>query len=290
MTFRTVLLMLASWIATGVAQDQTPAQKIPTHDAVRILLESSIPKDQAWGAWWAAAGGMHDLEPQVRNVFEAHLDGKLREDEIVLDATLDALIQFGADSVPVNELIPLYTRRHAQTLILLAEPTRPRTEVDRFLLTIVDRKDVDGSRMDWFASADLLLSHHAPGLVASVLRHLTFTEDIEICDAGSSSRAASDAPIAVCASLPGAGSGYGGSWPSGLPDPGFLRGPDINGQIPAPTRACSSRGQHPWHTGGSSEASLRPAEIRRLQGRLNVYRTSRPPHRNCQCRISSISA
>jgi hypothetical protein len=221
MNAKTVPLMLTCWMAATVLAGQTPQSVAPTPEEVRTLLESSVSKDQAWGAWWAATGHLRELEPQVRQDFEAHLNVKSVQDEMVLDATLDAFIQFGTDSVPVDELESLYPRRHVQALILLAEPTLPRAEVDRFLLTLVNQKDGAWSRMEWFAAANLLLSHHAPGLVAVVLRHLTFTENVVICDAGSSPEEAPvfDPGSTVCAPFPPAG--YGVSWSGTSADPSF---------------------------------------------------------------------
>jgi hypothetical protein len=61
--------------------------------------------------------------------------------------------------------------------------------------------------MNWFAAADLLLSHKTPGLVAAVLQHLTFTAHVIICQR-----------IDDCRHL---GMGTGGSWSGGGPDKSF---------------------------------------------------------------------
>ncbi len=63
---------------------------------------------------------------------------------MVLDATLDAFIQIGSDALPVDLIESVYAMRPDSGFILLAEPSRPESTVDPFLLKLVDDKGGDG--------------------------------------------------------------------------------------------------------------------------------------------------
>jgi len=218
MKLRAVLLVFVLGVTSVGLQAETPEE-------VRALLESPVANDQAWGAWWAAQGKMRQLEPQLRKNLEAHLNTISFQDDIVLDTTLDAFIQFGDDALPIDLLQAIYSRRHAQGLILLSEPSRPPVAVDRFMRTIVETNSASKAGQqgfEWFTAADLLLSHHATGLVASVLRDLRITADVLICESETNC-ATNNRPY-----------GIGGSIPSGGPFPGYPPWPRYGVVNPAP--------------------------------------------------------
>ena len=232
MRFKVALLLILVGVAAGALQAQTP-------DEVRALLESPVPKDQAWGAWHAAQGKMRQLEPQLRKNLEAHLNTISFQDEIVLDTTLDAFIQFGEDALPIDLVQAIYARRHAQGLILLSEAGRPQAAVDHFMRTILEKHSETAAGQqgfEWFAAADLLLSHRATGLVASVLRDLRITGDVVICDSETN-----------CATkrLP---YGIGGSIPSGGPYPGYPPWPKYGVVNPGPDATVFIQGPTPLTT------------------------------------------
>jgi len=236
---------------------QTTTATIPPPAAVRALLDSPSLKDQAWGAWWAAEGNMRELEPQLRRNLETELAADF-QNPIVLDDTLAAFIRFGEDSLPVSLLQTAYDAgRQPAALILLAEPSRPRAEVDRFLLAIVARKDGSWMRMNWLAAADLLLSHQTPGLVAAVLQDLKFTAHALICH-----------DVQNCARM---GQGIGVSWSHGAPDSTWplwvhyqLMAPGSTGTVLVQGRSSATTMAYGRYTGEalppSSPSPLTPAE------------------------------
>ncbi|MEO7191350.1 MAG: hypothetical protein ABI051_09870 [Vicinamibacterales bacterium] len=201
MTLRSVSRVAFALIALGfcgsglalsvAASSQVPARPLsprpqPASVAeVRALLQSSSLEDKAWGAWWAGEGKLRELEPALRANLQAALGSPVGgfEAEVALDDTLDALIRFGANGLPVDLLTRIYAEPHrqAEALILLAHSSAPRDDVDRFLMSIVGQKDGAWRWVNWFAAADLLLSRKTPGLVAAVLQDLPFKAHLVIC-------------------------------------------------------------------------------------------------------------
>lgn len=208
---------------------------MPSLADVRALLRSAIPNDKAWGAWWAANGRLRELEPELRANLEASLAAARTPvfgeegvwNQMVLDATLDAFIQIGSDALPVDLIESVYAMRPDSGFILLAEPSRPESTVDPFLLKLVDDKGGDRTGMTWLAAADVLLTRHAPGLVAAVLWNLTFTAQVLVCDRPSPAGVPTGpVPLPFVSHSDGnacvaRGTGYAGSWSTGGSAAGF---------------------------------------------------------------------
>jgi hypothetical protein len=204
---------------------------------VRALLESSDSRGKAWGAFLAAQGKMRELEPQLRKNLEAHLNPRTLQEQLILDTTLDAFIQFGSDSLPFDLLQSIYSRKPEPALILLAAPNRPKPQVDEFLLKVLNEES-GRPGLKWFAAADLLLNHRAPGFVAAILRDLKISGRVLICDSARNC-VRKDSPGGIAGSIFGSllEPGYP-PWPnyllvkpnmaSPLPPVHFIRGPDFS--------------------------------------------------------------
>jgi hypothetical protein len=207
--FAVVVLLACVPIA---AQSPAPSAAVRTQPSsvteVRTLLRSSSLQDNAWGAWWAGERAMRELEPDLRATLRASLASSVEDfdREVAIDDALDALIRFGANGLPIDEIAAVYASRlrQAEALILLAQSSMPRVDADRFLLAAVRKKDGEWRRMNWFAAADLLLDRRTPGLAAAVLQDLRFVAHVLVCVRVDDCRFV--AP------------GSGGSWSGGAPD------------------------------------------------------------------------
>jgi len=181
MKLSSLILMVLLFIPIQMAGAQT-MPTMPTMAEVQRLLESDDHKDRAWGAYWASQGVLRQFEPQLRRNLEAHYDLSGWKNDIVTDTTLDAFIRFGSDSLSVDFLRSLYSRRKAQTLILLSEPNRQQSEVHKWMLQLLKDEADQGAGLEWFAAADLLLRDRAAGLVKSILTDLRIEPVITVCD------------------------------------------------------------------------------------------------------------
>jgi len=220
-------LVLSLLLAAGLLQNQAQ---------VRTLLESSDIKDQSWGALMAAQSKMRDLEPQIRKNLEAHLQQRAWQEQLVVDTALDAYIQCGIDSLPLDLLQSLYSRSPSQVLILLSRPERPKDPaVDAFMLKVLNQEGRPG--IEWFVAADFLLSHGTPGFLASSLRGLKIRGTVLVCDAGKE-----------C--MRNHGAGFGGSNPGSSLDPGYPPWPvytlarRLDAPVRIPGRPSSNVGYH----------------------------------------------
>jgi len=175
--------MILSAILLTAALMQVPAEAPPTPDQVRAMLGSSDAKDQAWGAWWTSESRLSNLEPLLQKNLEAHAQGRDQQDLAVVDATLDAYIQSNSNPPPVALLESVYVRRPAQALILMS---RINSELaDTFLLQLIPTEADRGYAYEWFAAANILLAHRAPGFAAAVLRDLRIKTTVTVCESAS---------------------------------------------------------------------------------------------------------
>jgi hypothetical protein len=146
-------------------------------------LESAETKDRAWGAWWASQIGNPDLQPLLIRNLVAHISGTTWQDEAVMDASLDAMIQSGADDLPFSLVESVYPRRKAQALILLPK-VKPDPALDRFLFELLHEKSRDGMGTEWYVAANLLHQRNVSGFTAAVLEDMTLQGTVLVCDKG----------------------------------------------------------------------------------------------------------
>jgi hypothetical protein len=223
------MLFFAVSISAAILQGQAPSTSTVTTAQARSLLESSDPRDQAWGAWWASQGKMQELEPQLRKNLEALLQAR-RADPQTFDAILDAYIQIGTDALPFELVQKIYSRRPEHGLILISEPQRPRAQVDAFLMKLLEMQPRRSP--EWIAVADLLLNHHAQSFVASMLRGMKIQLQFLLCDSGKD------------CTPPQIPQGSVGSIISGIPDPGYPPWPKYS--LMKPQNLVSHSGPDYW--------------------------------------------
>ncbi len=199
------LFVVLLFVASTSAQTLDPpvaVSKIPADlESTRVLLQSSDPREQAWGAWVAQRDRRAELASSLQAVVARHVTGQGRADQAALDAGLDALIQLGGGVDPAWAL-SLYERRPAAAVVLLSLDGR---QADAALIALA-RPHVG---LTWFAAANLLLSHRVPGAAALFLTGLRLTGTICLVEA--------DKPR-------GCGGGDGGSVTVGDGGPGLSPG------------------------------------------------------------------
>lgn len=259
-TLASIFLSAAlSVVLLGQSKTETPPA--PSLEGVRALLASSDAKDQAWGAWWTSESKLKNLEPLLQKNLEAHVHGNEWQDRAVVDITLDAYIQNNSTPPPAELLESVYVNRPAQALILLSRAKSASADASVLKLLSTDatrREDVE-----WFAAANVMLSHRTPGFVASVMRDMRIKLSVTLCDLGSPCLASGWA-------RPEEHSGFGGSAAPGYPpwavytlhfygsvdsavDPPLAAGPVpvaytrkvTSGSIPQPSSGRAPRGSNP---------------------------------------------
>ncbi len=159
-------------VSTSGASAQTTAvpgftQPDDDETVVRKLLQSTDPRAQAWGAWYAGRDQMRQLAPLVHAVIAQHAFGTSLPESAAVEVSLDTLIQLKVPT-PAPLLAAVYERRPAQSLILAAIADRDDQEIEPFLLGVLARDKYD----EWFAAANTLLGRRASGLAVSIIRAL----------------------------------------------------------------------------------------------------------------------
>jgi hypothetical protein len=145
-------------------------------ESVAALMQSTDPRDQAWGAWYAGREVMPQLVPLLERVAGEHVGGGSQAAEAALDAAVDALIQLRA-KVPEQLIRAIHERREAAALVLASQNVGAVTP---FLLDVV----TSGSAEQWFAAANLLLPSRPQGFAALLARSLTVQVQITISEDG----------------------------------------------------------------------------------------------------------
>ena len=147
------------WLLFLFAQATVPEKALPPHmnyqtvsepSKVRLLLQSSDSREQAWGAWLAGQGQIREAIPALQQIVTMRLIGSnWMEDGLPLDAALDALIQLQA-KIPPSLISAVYQKRAAQALVLLSMHDH---DGDSLLLELAARE----KGLKWFCVANLLL-------------------------------------------------------------------------------------------------------------------------------------
>jgi hypothetical protein len=116
---RIVILLIASSairIASGSAQPldrpgfKSAATPPSPAQSVAKLLDSTDPREQAWGAWYAGRDAMPQFVPLLERVAMEHAGGGSLAGEAALDAAVDSLIQLHA-KVPEQLIRLIHARR-----------------------------------------------------------------------------------------------------------------------------------------------------------------------------------
>jgi len=187
---KAIAIVLASLVTSLAAAQQLPSpatsapyESVPSEEQVRVLLQSDDPRSKAWGAWWTAQTRLRLMEPLLQENLEAHYQGNSLLDEAVMDLTLDAYIQNSETFPPVDLLKAVFPRRPAQSLILFSR-IQASPALDLALLDLLATQEGRGTGVEWYAIADLLLSHRAKGFAASLLQKTRIEGSVTVCDPG----------------------------------------------------------------------------------------------------------
>ena len=148
----------------------------PSSAAVRALLYSSEPQDQAWGAWLAGQQRLVDAAVALEQLAERYVDAAEPLGRIVQATALDALIEL--DALPAADLLAkIYPTFPIHSLILLS---RLGAEADPVLRRILP----EARSESWFAIANLLHQRKATGFAILLLQDLQLTARIDLSDHG----------------------------------------------------------------------------------------------------------
>jgi hypothetical protein len=133
----------------------TYAQNVANAADIRAQLRSASPSQVAWAAFDAGTYQLHEAVPELIAVLESPPPAADREQQYIVAAVLDALVQIRGipsgllppPAVPASILSRYYTRWPVQTLILLGRAGPERDPILRNLL-----RTASGYR--WYAIAN----------------------------------------------------------------------------------------------------------------------------------------
>jgi hypothetical protein len=195
-------LLLAAASMVRAQTRTTPGFAPPADDEtiVRQLLQSTDPRAQAWGAWYAGRDHRQQFVPLIQAVVAQHAFGPTLYDNAAREIALDALIQLRA-TLPPEQLAPVYERYPAQALILASLAGRDNEDTASFLLDVLNGKTYD----DWFAAANILLNWRTARLASTIIRTLRVTAHVYITRGDQSATGGFSSGVGV-----GVGCGGGG--------------------------------------------------------------------------------
>ena len=171
-------LLVASLSSTG-AQSGAAAQTRdgqPLADIdkrTKVLIESDVVKDQAWGAFFAGEFQLTEFTPALLRLI-ASSDARLNSG-LLKQVALDSLIRLDA-SVPGEVLSPLFEWFSDEVLILCAKAPMENRQL---LLSLLDRR-LSGE--EWVAINNILTADRAPGFAAVLMGRLKITAVINVSD------------------------------------------------------------------------------------------------------------
>ena len=166
------LLCVAALTLATPAYEQDRPPYIPGVAEITRLLESSTPRDQAWGAWFAAQARATQLTPLLRQVASAHRTSDAADSRYAADAALDALIQLGTPQPPAWART-FFDRWPAESLILLS---RADGDPSAELMDLASTQ----TGIRWLTAANLLLARRSSGFAALLLRDLQIDAHLTI--------------------------------------------------------------------------------------------------------------
>jgi len=191
--------------ATGQTRN-TPgfSRPVDPHAAIVMLLQSTDPREQAWGAWYAGRDYLPQFTPLVQQVIAQHVSGTSLNEIAAVDVALDALIQM-KQGLASSALASVAERRPEQALILAGFAARDDLEVDPFLFNVLRANDYD----QWFATANLLLQRRTSGLASSIIGSLHLAVHVYVTsgDDSGTGRSGSAAGMSFGCGAPGTGPG-----------------------------------------------------------------------------------
>ena len=171
-----LLLALPATISAQSLVDSLTPDSIVTQTQIRSLLESSDPRDQAWGGWFAGRAKLPEMIPLLEQIVTQRLpNANDQANYAALGTVLDALIQSDAHVSPDLLLSVYRAGRPSEALILLA---RQGKAADAVLLKIAE---VDNAA-EWFLAANLLWEHRTAGFQALLLHKAPITVSITVFD------------------------------------------------------------------------------------------------------------
>jgi hypothetical protein len=205
-----VLACVAITSARAHAQQVTdPAvivewQQTQAAELAASWLRSADARERAWGAYLALRDQRRELLPRLSALVDAHpvtigpLSVSDRDLHDAMQSVLDAIIQMGG-RLPAPQAARLYPQFPAQSIILLSygDPA-----ADPFLLKIF--REETRSTGAWLTAGNRLMDRKPQGFAAAVLDSFTVNASVLVVDRGADA---------------GAGRGFAGSCPSGLPSP-----------------------------------------------------------------------
>lgn len=171
------------------------------------LLQSTDPREQAWGAWYAGRDYLQQFTPLIQQLIAQHVSGASINEIAAVDVALDALIQM-KQGLPSSTLASVSERRPEQALILAGFAARDDREVDPFLFEMLRTNDY----YRWFAAANLLLERRTFGLASAIIGSLRLSVHVSVTSGDRSS--GSGFGSAAGSSI---GCGVGGVGAPGLP-------------------------------------------------------------------------
>ena len=196
-------------IAPAIGQTrEAPGFSLPAnaHAAMIRLLQSTDPREQAWGAWYTGRDHLPQFTTLLQQVIAQHVLGASLNEIAAVDAALDALIQM-KQGLPSSVLASVSERRPEQALILAGFAARDDRDVDPFLFEMLRTNDY----YRWFAAANLLLERRTYGLANSIIGSLRLSVHVSVTSGDGSSGTGFGSAGGI-----GIGCGGGGAAP-GLP-------------------------------------------------------------------------
>jgi hypothetical protein len=165
--------MLTILLALALAQSPDPAQVVQSlgpqsGEFAWTWLRSPDPRTQAWGAYLALRDRRIELVPELIAQLEAYIPGAPDQRDAMM-AVLDALIQLHA-AVPAHDVAKMFSDFPVQSLLLVPRAS-PQNEILPFLLTLFQSEEHNAGV--WQSAGNFLVSSHAPGFGATVLKSMT---------------------------------------------------------------------------------------------------------------------
>jgi len=178
-----VLLVLTQGIAS--AQFARLAEHEQRVETVRHQLQSSDPREVAWGAFTAASYQLREVGSDLAALLDRPPSGG--DQSAVISALLDAAVQTRA-LIPAETLDRYWERWPVQSVFAFRDATGGR---DAVLL----RRLSTSKGYQWFAAANLAVTLKTPGFASQLLRQVTLRLIVEVVDPTRDSGLTVESPV-----------------------------------------------------------------------------------------------
>jgi hypothetical protein len=168
-----IFLLLVASPRLAAAQFERNTEHGQRVDAVRRQLQSSDPREVAWGAFTAASYQLREVSSELAAALRRLPTG--RDQSAVISALLDAVVQTRAPT-PAETLDRYWERWPVQSVFALRDATGGR---DAVLL----RRLSTSKGYAWFAAANLAVTLKTPGVASELLRQITLHLVVDAVDA-----------------------------------------------------------------------------------------------------------